>query len=424
MKGRDIMKKKFSLRFLSATAAAVLTAGLLSVGALAADCEHLNMEASYCFDCKKQFAAIVDDTYYRTVAEGIQAAARGEDKGVDLLCDLSGQNLNLGDVYLVIDENPVVIEHSTIKGTSPNGVLVNKGELTLVNTTVSNTEGEFAVMNRGGALQMSNATLEAKTLQVKLEGGMLKLSTKPVGGSLLVENRIPGTFATVVGSVVPGAEEGWIENAGGTTAYDDTEKSWSMAGDISHAVTIGTEPLVYTGQVLYPAVTITLHGRQLVEGEDYALYCPVEPKQASVSEEGEEVAEVKIAVIDPVKVGTYQLCIEAMGPYSGGVETTFTIDPAQPTVQWNAETDELTYTGAAAALTAKAEVTSVDDVTFSGKLSYAYRTAGTEDSFIEGLPTNAGKYEVKATTAAFANHVAAETEGALVLTILCGKWIA
>ena len=423
MKGREKMKKKFSIRFLSAAAAGVLTAGMLSVGALAADCAHLNMEAGYCFDCKTQYATIVDGTYYRTVAEGIQAAAHGEDKGVDLLCDLGGQNLDLGDVYLVIDENPVVIEHSTLKGTSPNGVLVNKGELTLVDSAVSNTKGEFALMNEGGVLQLSNAVLEAETLQVKMEGGMVKLATKPVGGKLLVENRIPGTFATVVGSVVPGAEEGWIENAGGTTAYDDTEKSWSMAGDISHAVTIGEEALVYNGEVQYPAVSITLHGRQLVAGKDYILYCPVDAPKAPVAEvsdgEGGEPAEAeeKIAVIDPVAAGKYYLCMEAVAPYSGSFETEFTIEKAQAEIKWNADSDAVTYTAAPAVPTAKAEVTTVDGAACDGAITYSYRAAGTQDAFAEGLPTNAGKYEVKAHVAAFTNHLGGETAAPMVLTI-------
>ena len=62
-------------------------------------------------------------------------------------------------------------------------------------------------------------------------------------------------------------------------------------------------------------------------------------------------------------------------------------------------------------------LTTGDGTAFSGKIRYAYRTAGTQDSFTEGLPTDAGKYEVKAFVDAFENHAAAETAQTLSLTI-------
>ncbi len=151
-----------------------------------------------------------------------------------------------------------------------------------------------------------------------------------------------------------------------------------------------------------------------MEGEDYELICPIpDPRAAVYESEGKEVPKQP----DPINAGTYTLRVKGLGDYSGSVDVEFTIAEAVPVLNWSEETDTVTYTGSAAKLNEKVEVVTADDSKYNGKIAYTYRTAGSEDEFTDGLPVNAGKYEIMAAVEAFENHEAAETEEALVLTI-------
>ena len=154
------MKKKFGARLLSMGVAALLTVGMLSASALAADpCKHEDMKKGYCDDCNTQYAAIVGKNYYTNVKDAVKAADKKSEKSVILLTDLKGEKLKLGDVYLTVDKEAVTIEKCTLSG-SGEYVVLNKGDLTLTDTTITNTKGDYAIMAKGGTAVLDKVTME------------------------------------------------------------------------------------------------------------------------------------------------------------------------------------------------------------------------------------------------------------------------
>ena len=407
------MKKKFGKRLLSVAAAVLMAASLLSVSALAADCKHEHMKKGFCDDCDTQYVAVVGKTYYKTLDNAVKAAEQEKTKAVTLLTDLSGQKLKPGKVYFVVDKEEITIENCTITG-SGEQVLVNKGRLTLKNTTLNNTKGDYALVSEGGTTVLDKVTMKAEEAQVRMEYGKLELASAPVDGTIFVENDRPGEFAVATGKAAESAEVTWISNSVARPIFDDTKKNWRMTGSIKTAVTVGEEELVFNGQLQLPALSLKLYGRELVEGEDYEVICPIpDPKAALYESEGKEVPKLP----DPVNAGTYTLRVKGLGEYTDSVDVEFTIEKAVPVLQWSGETDAATYSGSSVKLNETVKVKTADDSKYEGKIKFTYRTAGSEDAFTAGLPVNAGKYEIKAAVDAFKNHEAAETEEALVLTI-------
>ena len=407
------MKKKFGKRLLSAAAAVLMAVSVLSVSAFAADCKHEDMKKGYCDDCDTQYAAVVGKTYYKTLDSAIKAADGQKDKAVTLLTDLSGQKLKLGKVYFVVDKEEITIDGSALTG-SGEQVIVNKGKLTLKDTTLNNTKGDYALVSKGGTTVLNKVTMKAEEAQVRMEKGKLELASAPVDGTLFVGNDRAGEFAVATGKAAEKAELTWISNSVDRPIYDSAKKSWRMTGSIKNAVTVSKEALVFNGELQLPEVTVKLYGRELTEGEDYEIICPIpDPKAALYESEGKEVPEQP----NPINAGTYTLRVKGLGEYSGSVDAEFTIKEAAPALSWSAAKDTVTYTGSAAKLNETVAVKTVDGSKYDGKIDYTYRTAGSEDDFTDGLPVNAGKYEVKAAVATFENHKAAETEDALLLTV-------
>ena len=91
---------------------------------------------------------------------------------------------------------------------------------------------------------------------------------------------------------------------------------------------------------------------------------------------------------------------------------TFTIEKATPTIAWDSTTASVNYTGSAAAITAPT-VTLVNGETYNGTISYSYN--GTSSG--NGLPINAGAYEITASIAAQNNYTETTSTNTLTLTI-------
>ena len=98
-----------------------------------------------------------------------------------------------------------------------------------------------------------------------------------------------------------------------------------------------------------------------------------------------------------------------------------TVTQAKPVIQWAQESAAYTYTG----LSVTAEdlpglsVTLQNNETYSGTVTYSYREkkdSGETGTFITGLPTEPGVYEVKAAVPASVNYTAAESD-IMTLTI-------
>ena len=107
--------------------------------------------------------------------------------------------------------------------------------------------------------------------------------------------------------------------------------------------------------------------------------------------------------------GTYTASIK-LDKATAAVE--FTIEKATPTVAWADTSASVDYTGSAAVITAPT-VTLVNGETFDGDISYSY--TGTSSG--NGLPTNAGTYEITASIDAQGNYTAATSTNKLTLTI-------
>lgn len=165
----------------------------------------------------------------------------------------------------------------------------------------------------------------------------------------------------------------------------------------------GTDALIYDGNVKEPAVTVTRGGTEskvLTEGTDYTV----------------GYNNNKAAGID-------QAAVTVTGKtFHGSCTHKFSIGKAIPKITWDAEIAEaLIYTGEPADITSLPTVTLVNNETFRGTINYYYVVSGTGgndgNSYISGLPVNAGTYRIKAAIAEQDNYTAAESTDTLSLTI-------
>ena len=110
---------------------------------------------------------------------------------------------------------------------------------------------------------------------------------------------------------------------------------------------------------------------------------------------------------DFTNVGTMTLTVTGTGNYAGTVTKTFAIEGAKPVVSWKTPSQTLTYTGSPAEIEPPT-VTLVNNEAFDGTIVYSYKAESSE-SFVSGLPINAGKYSVRASIPAKGNYTAAES---------------
>ncbi len=156
--------------------------------------------------------------------------------------------------------------------------------------------------------------------------------------------------------------------------------------------------LIYDGTLQRPAVTVTLDGITTLEkGTDYGVY-----------------------YLDSVNAGNTAKVTVTGTTFTGTFTLPFTIKPATPTLAWESTTQELTYTGNEAMITAP-KATGVNGTQLgithdTGPCQFSYATQGSSE-FTNGLPINAGTYTIKASVAAKGNYAAAESTNTLTLTI-------
>ena len=205
------------------------------------------------------------------------------------------------------------------------------------------------------------------------------------------------------------AEDG-AGNISGTSQYLVKTSKTSLEGA---AVALGSSSFTYNGQSQTPSVAVTLGGETLTAVTDYTV-------GYSNSNGGEN---------HTTDAGTVTVSVTAAesGNFSGTVTQTagmtYTIAPAIPTVTWS-ETDKaqtVTYTGSPAVITAP-QVTLVNSETHAGTIQYAYKKSdgllnGLFAGYTDGLPTDAGKYLIKAHIDASGNYAAADSGNELELTI-------
>ncbi len=158
-------------------------------------------------------------------------------------------------------------------------------------------------------------------------------------------------------------------------------------------ITLSAESFTYNGSAQKPSIT----NSDLTEGKDYDV----------------SYSRGDAATTDLTNVGEVKITATGKGNYKETSEKTYTIQKATPVVEWSSPTQELTYTGEAAAITAPT-VTLAGSDAFNGTIAYSYEKDGTTH---DGLPVDAGTYTVKASVVESGNYTAAESKDPLTLTI-------
>ena len=161
--------------------------------------------------------------------------------------------------------------------------------------------------------------------------------------------------------------------------------------------------LVYDGSIKPEEVEITVtlgdgSGKELVKNTDYKV--DYEPRK--------DAGEIKVTVTGITFNGTFI--------------KTYTVEQDQPGIKWDASTAELDYNSERTSIEDELPHISINikapsDADLRSQLKYSYRKAETTEEFTDGLPINAGKYEVKAYILESQNYEAAETNPNLILTI-------
>jgi len=429
-------------RVLSFALSVLLVAGMLPVSVFAADCEHTELINGVCQNevCGETFAAAVNGTLYDSLDKALETAKANEATEVSVFTNLTDQELELGKISLVVEAtDSLVFENCTFKGENEQQVIWNKGSLILKNVTIENLEGKYAVFSEctegtdlmelavvGGSytgkeygiglkqvkLQLNGVSVDeepikapviaGETADVLLEDSVIEVLCDPGEGGYRVENRTPGVFAFVSDYEEDAAVgKDRFKSVNADVSFSSETKEWSVSGSIAQAVTVDQTAFTYNGTAQMPVITkAELYGKELIEGTDYTV---------SYAKDGE-------AVEKPVNAGKYRMIVTGQGSYSDTYEVEFEIMAAAPVLAWEQITEQQEYSGKAAVLGTKVNVTLVNEEAFGGTVTYAYRAEGTEQ-FKDGLPAEVGTYEVKAFVAAAGNYTAAETADTLKLTI-------
>ena len=113
----------------------------------------------------------------------------------------------------------------------------------------------------------------------------------------------------------------------------------------------------------------------------------------------------------PTDAGTYKASL-TVDIIEKTISVEYTIEKAAPVITWDSTTASTNYTGSEAVITAPV-ITLANGETFNGTISYSY--TGTSSG--NGLPTNAGTYEITASIDTYGNYNAATSSNTLELTI-------
>ena len=169
----------------------------------------------------------------------------------------------------------------------------------------------------------------------------------------------------------------FVENTNMAGAEAQAEVTITPNPLTADMVTLSEESATYDGTEQQPNITVA----GLTAGTDYDVTFQAGFKNA----------------------GTYTVTITGKGIYAGTVKKIFTIEKATPTVAWENNELELTYTGQPADI--EPTVTLVNSETFSGTITYTYGVYSGPDR-----PTNAASYNVKASIPEQDNYTAAESD--------------
>ena len=106
--------------------------------------------------------------------------------------------------------------------------------------------------------------------------------------------------------------------------------------------------------------------------------------------------------------------------YNGTFEKIFSVTRAKPVIKWSPDSVEVKYNGAPvdrAVVLPEVTINAPKSEDLKELLVFSYRESGSETDFADGLPTDAGTYEIKASLPELPNYEAAETQEYLKLII-------
>ncbi|GLC79399.1 S-layer homology domain-containing protein [Lacrimispora brassicae] len=253
---------------------------------------------------------------------------------------------------------------------------------------VSTIKGEFATWNGNGV-----ATVEG-------------YYTKNQAGDY-IQTTVNGSGATMTGGTPVNAGSYYVKLAVG-------EGSEHLSAVTYLPITITQAELEITGLA---ATNRPYDGTNTVAltGGTLSGICGTDDVTAAVPTIG-TVTDGNVGNDKAVTVAKPSLSGTAAGNYKLADISNITVNitPAVPVLSWPQAAQTVTYTSSAVSVTSPV-VTLVNNETFSGNITYSYKTAdATSDT--DGLPTDAGTYLVKAHIKAAGNYVAADSQD-MTLTI-------
>lgn len=306
-----------------------------------------------------------------------------------------GIQVNSGGSLIV--EDPVTVSGSTYGLTVASGATVKLSGGTFSGGTaaIQAANNNFAALLAGGCAyfdadgspMLSKDVAPAKTVTVKQ-------CTDHPGKTYTHSSGAPthSWSCPYCKEVVSSEKCTFNFGADGRATCTDCGRTISIAIDTSN---LGD--LIYNSQEQTANVTLTVTldgGTVLVKDTDYTVCCT---KRA-------DVGEITVTVTGIT--------------YNGTFTKTYSISQAQPVIAW-AETEKaVDYSGSQVKPTdlPGVTITAPDADDLSSQIQYSYRKTGDTD-FTDGLPTNAGTYEIKASLPESQNYKAAETDPCLKLTI-------
>ena len=180
-------------------------------------------------------------------------------------------------------------------------------------------------------------------------------------------------------------------------SYNQNTWECTVCGAELNVILEGAQNLTYNGAEQRPNVTVEIDGTEIDPSRYDTVYANnINTGEASVTVTGGKAARGKGELIFNRTV-------------------TFQIGKAAPTVEWKSASQNLTYTGEEASITAPA-VTLKNSEAYGGTFVYSYAEEGSAE-YKPGLPVNAGSYTVKAEIGEQNNYTAANTADALKLVI-------
>ncbi len=403
---------------------------------------------AYTCICSAEAVALIETedgiTYYSDLSNALDDAATLSESTIKLLTDLCADPFTVDAGVFTLDLNG---KDLSFTGADENGyaaALDGACDITVIDSigNGSMTAPENAVLFgiTDGLLRLESGNLIADGTVIEAQGGSLDVSDINITGKcgisldklvltllgtpefdctdadfVLSENALMsintdlgencytlqkegmGVFASK-NTDAPLNPEWFTFNENGKIAVLEENGDLSLKYDLTAAdASLEYSEVSYNGAENLPNISVQINGTEAEYNVSYA------------DADGNPVDTL-------INAGSYTVIITGINDYVGTLELPYHITDAVPELAWAKESEALIYNGESPEIT-PVEITLQGKDIFEGEVHYSYRIADSSDEFIEGLPVNAGSYEIIAAIDAFDNYTSAETEEPLLLTI-------